>query len=234
MKLRTSRRTDLWLNFLLNDCLPPVLRDRTWLLSPMLRLACGKKAGLLMDFRERAYGLTDEEFAEIYADLHDAIIDRPTDLNDACVHAILRDAAGPEILEVGCGRGFLAEKLAHHAHVTATDVALDPKLTRPDSGITYLECAAEKLPFADRSFDTVVCAHTLEHVRDLYTSIAQLRRVCRKRLIVVLPCERPYRHSFNLHIHFFPYASAIYAWFGKIPNASLTKLAGDWYYVENL
>jgi ubiquinone/menaquinone biosynthesis C-methylase UbiE len=230
--LRHLRSIDVFINQLLNNWLPPVLRDQNWFYGNLIRLACGKNAGFFIDFRQRVYDMSDEEFAKVYADLAITMPGRPTDLNQPCIDAILRDVQGPDILEVGCGRGFLAEKLARQHHVTACDVALDPQLKK-DSAVKYIECPAEKLPFEDKSFDTVVCTHTLEHVRDFNRCVEQLRRVVAKRLIIVVPCERPYRHSFNLHVHFFPYASDIYGRLGKHARSQLQKLGGDWYYIED-
>ena len=71
--------------------------------------------------------------------------------------------------------------------------------------MTFVETPAEKLPFADGAFDTVVSTHMLEHVRDLHRVLAELRRVTKRRLIIVVPCERPHLYTPSLHIHFFPY-----------------------------
>jgi ubiquinone/menaquinone biosynthesis C-methylase UbiE len=61
----------------------------------------------------------------------------------------------------------------------------------------------ERLPFADKSFDNVVCAHVLEHVRELHRSIQELLRVARKRALIIVPRERYYRFTPNYHLHFF-------------------------------
>jgi len=45
------------------------------------------------------------------------------------------------------------------------------------------------LPYADREFDVVTCMETIEHLPDAIfeRSVAHLRRVCRKQLIVTVP-----------------------------------------------
>lgn len=45
----------------------------------------------------------------------------------------------------------------------------------------------ERLPFADSSFDTVVCLDTLEHINDLHRSLGDLLRVARRHVIISLP-----------------------------------------------
>jgi SAM-dependent methyltransferase len=45
----------------------------------------------------------------------------------------------------------------------------------------------EQLPFADRSFDCVVCCEVLEHLDNLYFIFSELVRVTRRYLIISLP-----------------------------------------------
>lgn len=232
MKLKISRKTNIILNFLINDCMPPFLRDCGFIMKPAFKILFGDKAHLFYNFHEKCYSLSDEEFAELNREIQDVIIDRATDLNEECIKQIEFDVSG-NVLEVGCGRGFLAENLSKKHDVTAVDVALSKDLPK-DTKVKYIEASSEKLPFEDKSFDTVISAHTLEHVRDIQKTISELRRVCRKKLIIVLPCERPYKYSFNLHIHFFPYEYNIHSALGKKENSEVKKLGGDWYYVENI
>jgi len=93
------------------------------------------------------------------------------------------------------------------------------------------------LSFPDRSFDTVVCTHTLEHVLDLPRAVAELRRVARDRVIIVVPRQRPYRFTFDLHVRFFPLRCSVLDCFPAVPglvSRRLENLGGDWYYQEDL
>ena len=104
----------------------------------------------------------------------------------------------PAVLDAGCGRGYLSRLLAADGlKVTATDIA-------PAAGAgKYFAVAAdiESLPFAAQSFDTVISTHTLEHVLNAEAALAELRRVARRRLILVVPRQRPYRFTFDLHLN---------------------------------
>jgi len=190
-------------------------------------------AAEFMDFKNRAFELTSGEFAAIYARIM-AITDlqRETDLNKRCINAIAESMIGSSVLEVGCGAGYLAGIIAEQHSVTACDIVLSPEIFDRYPKVTFGEANIEALPYDDRSFDTVVCTHTLEHVQHLQQAIAELRRVTRRRLIVVVPKERPYLYTFNLHIHFFPYRWSLQSVFGSIPNAVIRNL-GDWFYAED-
>ena len=83
------------------------------------------------------------------------------------------------VLEVGCGRGELAERMSRE--LPARVVALDQS-----ARMVELTAAREveaiigdvvDLPFADGSFDCAVAAWMLYHASDLDEALAELRRV---------------------------------------------------------
>jgi ubiquinone/menaquinone biosynthesis C-methylase UbiE len=84
-------------------------------------------------------------------------------------------------LDLGCGDGRLSAEL-DAAELTAADVsatALERARRRlPDARIVELEPDAA-LPFGDGEFDLVLCAETLEHVRDVQLLLSEVRRVLR-------------------------------------------------------
>jgi SAM-dependent methyltransferase len=226
-----SRARALSLRNALDDWLPPVLRDSRWFMAPLLRLALGRDWRTFADFKPRGPAMSAEAFSEVYSGIGTAgEVQGETDLNPACTEAILRHAAG-RVLDVGCGRGYLAERLTEVSHdVTGVDIVLYDGMAARD-GLRFVEGSVESLPFADGEFDTVVCTHTLEHVQRLGVALTELRRVARRQLIIVVPRERPYRYSFNLHLHFFPYPWSWEAVAGVVPGATLTDLR-DWFYLE--
>ena len=200
-------------------------------MAPLLGLALGKHRGEFMAFKESAFALTPGQFADVYRRVAGTELQGETDLNEACTAAILGEVKGSRVLEVGCGRGWLAARMVGVASdVTASDIVLGDA-TRAIASVKFEEASVEALPYSDDSFDVVVCTHTLEHVQDLPKALAELRRVARDRLVVVVPKERPYRYSFNLHLHFFPYPWSWQAVAGAVPGATLRDL-GDWFYVE--
>jgi 2-polyprenyl-6-hydroxyphenyl methylase/3-demethylubiquinone-9 3-methyltransferase len=88
------------------------------------------------------------------------------------------------ILDAGCGGGLLAEEFARLGlSVTGVDPSLNSVTTAlihaRASGleIDYLAATGEVLPFANGSFDSVVCADVLEHVDSPPVVIAEISRV---------------------------------------------------------
>jgi len=84
------------------------------------------------------------------------------------------------VLEVGCGRGEFAERLAGAGiGVVAVDQsARMVELTRA-RGVDARLGDVQALPFADGEFDAAVANFVLYHVRDIHRALAELARVLR-------------------------------------------------------
>jgi O-antigen biosynthesis protein len=84
-------------------------------------------------------------------------------------------------LDIGCGDGRLTEMLDAEELVAAdvSEVAISRARGRlPEARLVRLE-PDEPLPFGDSEFDLVLCAETLEHVRDVQLLLSEVRRVLR-------------------------------------------------------
>jgi ubiquinone/menaquinone biosynthesis C-methylase UbiE len=113
-------------------------------------------------------------------------------------------------LDLGCGDGALTAEL-DAAHLTAADVssvALERARRRlgPKARLVELE-PDEPLSFGDGEFDVVLCAETIEHVRDLQLLLSELRRVLRPggTLALTTPASRPLMrppHPLSPHLRF--------------------------------
>jgi ubiquinone/menaquinone biosynthesis C-methylase UbiE len=82
-------------------------------------------------------------------------------------------------LDLGCGDGRLTTEL-DAGETTAADVSAEAlrRARRRLRGVRLVELAPDApLPFADSTFDVVLCAETLEHVRDVQLLLSEVRRV---------------------------------------------------------
>jgi ubiquinone/menaquinone biosynthesis C-methylase UbiE len=86
-----------------------------------------------------------------------------------------------DALDLGCGDGRLTAELRARS-LTGADVsavALERARKRlPEARLVQL-APDEPLPFDDVSFDLVLCAETIEHVRDVQLLVSEVRRVLR-------------------------------------------------------
>lgn len=222
--LRDRRVTNL-VRHVLDEWLPPAVRE--W--RPLNRWMAVAFHGPAfdLDFKERAFAMSRREVTAAYEALAaGGGRYRDSDTTDAQAAAVVEAAEG-SVLEVGCGNGALTARLVAAGHpVVATDLGLHSlRAARARAGGAAVVAAAlPDLPFADGSFDTVVCAHTLEHIPDLYRAVAELRRVARRRVVVVVPRQRYYRYTVDYHLHFFPSAAPLEALLGGRARA----VDGDW------
>jgi SAM-dependent methyltransferase len=85
------------------------------------------------------------------------------------------------VLEVGCGPGELAVRIASELGADVAALDISPRMVElaRSRGVAAVEGDMQELPFADRSFDCAVAAWSLFHVPDLERALSELARVLR-------------------------------------------------------
>jgi len=123
--------------------------------------------------------------------------------------------AGDAVLDLGCGFGRHAFEAARRgAHVVALDAGRDEVLGVRATFAAMVEAGelpgdtlsvavqgdALALPFADESFDRVICSEVLEHIPDDRAAMAELARVLRRgaTMAVTVPRRGPERINWAL------------------------------------
>jgi SAM-dependent methyltransferase len=117
------------------------------------------------------------------------------------------------VLEVGCGDGFILNAVAQQGgreRLAGTDFS---SAALKHVKVPALIASADALPFADRSWDAVMCLEVLEHLpQDVFArTLAELQRVSAKYILITVPNRDdlmaaqvtcPKCHCrFNLHRH---------------------------------
>lgn len=105
-----------------------------------------------------------------------------------------RDALAPldlpsrrRILDVGCGTGSLAEVLGEESDATVMGLDADPTLLESVGADERVVGDAERLPFADGSFDLVACQALLVNLREPLVAVREFARVSTALVAVVEP-----------------------------------------------
>ena len=112
------------------------------------------------------------------------------------------EARPGRVLEVGPGQGWMSERIQQE--LGADIVAVDQseymvRLTR-ERGVEALVGDVRELPFEDSSFDCVVAAWMLYHVREVDQALGELARVLRPggRLVAVTNAARHWRELIDM------------------------------------
>lgn len=182
-----------------------------------------------MEIKSNILTMTKEEIAELYNEIGQRHQVRESDLNQKSLRAILEnlDPSSKSLLEVGCGSGHFLKQIDRLRYqLTGCDILNDFSI----EGARYVKADAEALPFLDHEFDIVVCNHVLEHVVNIGRAIEELKRVVKKQLIVTVPCQRYFRYTMDLHVHFFSKPEQLKEAIG-IPRHSCVTLDGDFVYI---
>ncbi len=126
------------------------------------------------------------------------------------------------ILNVGAGAGSYEPP---DRMVTAIEPSASMRAQRPAQRAAAIDAVAERLPFADKSFDAAMATFTVHQWASLEAGLAEMRRVTRGT-IVVLSCDPGALERFWLHAYA-PEAIAVEA--RRYPSmCSIVKGLGGW------
>jgi ubiquinone/menaquinone biosynthesis C-methylase UbiE len=192
----------------------------------------GKNTDKVIEFKKNLPFLTNEDISSYYELRRRAkSANRPMDLNSKCMELIveqIREISGEDqikILDAGGGRLYLAKLIYEKTgnHVTALDMQKPRDLFE---GVVFIVGDIKQMPFKNKQFDVVLCTHVLEHIRDPKDAIRELLRVTKRKLIVIMPRQREYLYSNDLHINYCPYLYNFINFIG-LKEAHYQELGGD-------
>jgi ubiquinone/menaquinone biosynthesis C-methylase UbiE len=107
------------------------------------------------------------------------------------VRRYLQPERDDRVLEIGCSRGFLTERVRRELCPSTTAIDLNPEAIANAcaDGLTVMD--AQSLAFEDESFDKLYSFHCIEHIPDLHRAFREMDRVLKPggRILLVYPAE---------------------------------------------
>ena len=212
---------------LLIDSLPKFVRN-----SKILFEACRLTLGVPKTFYKfrKLYDRGQVTLSELYTpgtEYFSPRISPTTDINSkhlSFIENLSQSLQPSSILDVGCGSGFLLEKLEKQLAEGCQYVGVDYSPPNETEKIKYLKGAFRPIlqSMPDSAYELVTCTHTLEHVEDPSEIIPELIRVS-AHLVLIVPLEKKYKWGLNYHINFYPTRGSFLKLI-KYPNIKIKTL----------
>lgn len=121
-----------------------------------------------------------------------ALLNRPieTTRHARRIHRYLAPRVEHRLLEVGCGRGWLTQRMQER-HPLTYGVDVNPKSIQHGVAENLSVMDAVDLRFADEAFDLVYSVHAIEHIADAGGALSEMHRVLVPggRILLVYPAE---------------------------------------------
>jgi SAM-dependent methyltransferase len=130
--------------------------------------------------------------------------------------------AGTRVLDVGCGAGTVPYDGYPQFRIAGIDLAPAAALAG-----RVARASAERLPFADASFDLVIAHWLFEHVDDLHSTLDEVRRVLAPEGLLAVAV--PNSHSFEDRAYRFVshvYKYALFHFSKRIEHVQIITLDG--------
>lgn len=143
---------------------------------------------------------------------------------------------GSKLVDIGCGRGFYLKALKKFwPKLKITGVDLNEKYLEETERnlvglrVKLIKANAEKLPFADNSFDRIIVSEVLEHVSDDRKALAEIHRVLKPAGIAMISVPNA-----NYPLLWDPLNWFLEKCFEKHIPSNIWWLAGIWAYHKRL
>jgi len=224
------------IRFILEEFIPPIIRDS--LIFKYIVKYFYRSDKLHENLKENILNYTKKNYLEYYSAMPE--INGKTDNSEDCIKVIIKQVLPNNIIDVGCGRGYLLERLRKENpkyKLFGTEIYLSRTLEEKKIKYNFKTIKTDILSIdkIKKIYDTVICTHVLEHILDIRAAYKKLKKICKQRLIIIVPKERPYKYTFNGHLHFFPYEwSLINTLRPDTKNFKIKNIKRDFMFIEDI
>jgi 2-polyprenyl-3-methyl-5-hydroxy-6-metoxy-1,4-benzoquinol methylase len=104
--------------------------------------------------------------------------------------SLLSGGAVPSVLDIGCATGSLLASLRSRGwHVTGVEISPGADYGRKERGLDIKSLLLEENNFPDKSFDTALASHLIEHLNNPRSFLAEVNRILKDdgRVFITTP-----------------------------------------------
>ena len=129
----------------------------------------------------------------VYRSRKYAMLNKPIEIDRHLerVRRYLRPRWDDRVLEIGCSRGFLTQRVRDELAPATIGVDLNPEAIANAcvDGLSVMD--AQALAYDDATFDKIYSFHCIEHIPDLHGALREMNRVLKPggRILLVYPAE---------------------------------------------
>lgn len=223
------------INNILDYCLPPIIRESTFFYRTLLSFFTKDNAEAYLNFRDNAWKMTDAELQEFYKS-NLSFIKRPTDCNNKTIEKIIHTIKLNKyhsVLEFGCGRGYLGEKIINNTEAEYCGIDFDTdRAEKIIAGRGKVYCGNNLSIIPENNyFECILSTHTMEHVADLREIFNQMLEKSTKHVLLVVPLQLNLKYTPDFHMRFWRRPGDFFLDIGIKPhmNPQWEIISGDLY-----
>ena len=216
----------------MDELIPPIIRDSRIFMYPFFYMIYKTRKDIdrRMDFKALSYKMTESEYMKF---CHESLVPfkRETNLCKSNIDLILQNLKSEKgkLVDIGCGNGYLLQKI-HEVNPDLELCGVDINKDKNFPDFSFKAGNITKLDFTDEQFDIVTCTHTIEHIINVQAAFDELIRITKRKLIIVVPCQRYFYYTLDGHIQFF-YKEEELLSFLPFKKFTLTKKDMDFVYI---
>lgn len=203
-----KRKNIVLLEHLYDRLMPRIIKDNRIFNRLLYSILIG--SWFDVDFKEKYKKFKKNDWVNLYDSLYINRI-RDEDVTLAQKNTIITFIKGNKIIDVGCGTGIFCSEISKRRNDTKVlGIDISPVAVRDASArfvknkfLEFKVANISKIPFGNRSFDTVICCHVIEHIPNYVQALKELVRISNNRIIIIVPEEEFKKYSPDYHVNYF-------------------------------
>ena len=107
------------------------------------------------------------------------------------IYKYLKDKEYQKLLDIGCGTGYLIDKLSKDYNAEYIGLDLSPEMIKQANNkniknAMFIEGRSDEIPYNDNTFDIVTCSQSFHHYPETDRSMLEARRVLKQGGLYIL------------------------------------------------